>query len=214
MKAIAKFDKLIILGLLLFVNGCGKEPQNDGNNYKTVKIGNKIWMAENLNVDRFRNGDLISEAKTNEEWAKAGREGKPAWCYYDNDPMNGKKYGKLYNWYAVNDKRVLAPEGWYLSTEEEFENLFRLVKNDGNALKAIGVDRTGTNSSKFSALLVGFRSYSNGFSDLGTELFLWIPASHNNKAYAFNLSYGSNIFYVSSHYKDYGFSVRCIKDYN
>ena len=75
----------------------------DGNTYKTVTIGEQTWMAENLNVSKFRNGDEIPEAKTNEEWIKAGNEGKPAWCYYENIPANGEKYGKLYNWYAVTD---------------------------------------------------------------------------------------------------------------
>lgn len=70
-----------------------------------VKIGDQIWMTRNLNVDKFCNGDPIPETKTNEEWIKAGENGKPAWCYYDNDPANGEKYGKLYNWYAVNDPR-------------------------------------------------------------------------------------------------------------
>ena len=71
----------------------------------TVTISNQIWQTENLNVDRFRNGDLIPHVESAEEWKKAGNKGQPAWCYYDNDPENGKIYGKLYNWYAVNDRR-------------------------------------------------------------------------------------------------------------
>jgi len=89
----------------------------------TVKIGNQVWMAENLNVEKFRNGDPIPEAKTDEEWEKAGKNEEPAWCYYDNDPSNGTKYGKLYNWYAVNDPRGLAPEGWKISSDEEWSVL-------------------------------------------------------------------------------------------
>ncbi len=91
--------------------------------YKSVKIGTQTWMLENLNVSTFRNGDPIPEAKTDEEWEKAGKEGKPVWCYYDNDPKNGAKYGKLYNWYAVNDPRELAPIGWHVSTDVEWEIL-------------------------------------------------------------------------------------------
>jgi hypothetical protein len=67
-----------------------------------ITIGNQIWSTKNLDVSNFRNGDIIPEAKTDEEWAKFGQEHQPAWCYYDNDPENGKMYGKLYNWYAVN----------------------------------------------------------------------------------------------------------------
>ena len=81
---------------------------------KKVKIGSHVCMTENVNLSVFRNGDPIPEAKTIDEWLKAGEEGKPAWCYYDNDPTNGKKYGKLYNWYAVNDSRQLAPDGWHI----------------------------------------------------------------------------------------------------
>jgi uncharacterized protein (TIGR02145 family) len=77
-------------------------------------------MTENLNVATFRNGDPIPEAKTKEEWEKAGQEGKPAWCYYENDPKNGAKYGKLYNWYAVIDPRGLAPTGWHVPTDAEW----------------------------------------------------------------------------------------------
>ena len=88
--------------------------------YKTVTIGNQVWMKENLNVSTFRNGDPIPEAKTAEEWQAAGTEKQPAWCYYDNDPKNGVKYGKLYNWYAVNDSRGLAPSGYHVPTDLEW----------------------------------------------------------------------------------------------
>jgi uncharacterized protein (TIGR02145 family) len=90
---------------------------------KSVKIGTQIWTSENLNISTFRNADPIPEARTDEEWKKAGEEGKPAWCYYDNDPKNGTKYGRLYNWYAVNDPRGLAPEGWHVPSEEEWKTL-------------------------------------------------------------------------------------------
>jgi uncharacterized protein (TIGR02145 family) len=91
--------------------------------FKSVKIGTQIWMTENLNVSTFRNGDAIPEAKTDEEWKQAGKEGKPAWCYYNNDPKNGAKYGKLYNWYAVTDPRGLAPTGWHVPSHDEWKTL-------------------------------------------------------------------------------------------
>jgi uncharacterized protein (TIGR02145 family) len=81
---------------------------------KTIKIGKQTWMAENLNVDKFRNGDLIPHIQDPEEWEQAGKNQQPAWCYYENDPENGNIYGKLYNWYAVNDPRGLAPEGFHV----------------------------------------------------------------------------------------------------
>lgn len=79
----------------------------DGITYKTVKIGTQTWMAENLITTKFRNGDPVPEAKSDDEWVVK----KSSWCYYDNDPKNGLKYGKLYNWYALMDPRGLAPEG-------------------------------------------------------------------------------------------------------
>lgn len=88
-----------------------------------VKIGNQVWMRKNLNLRAFKNGDIIPEAKTSEEWAKAGENKQPAWCYYDNDFANGEIYGILYNWYAVNDSRGLAPEGWHIPSKSEWELL-------------------------------------------------------------------------------------------
>ena len=96
----------------------------EGQTYKTVKIGNQTWMAENLNVSTFRNGDPIPQAKTNKEWELAGKNKQPAWCYYDNDPKNELKYGKLYNWYAISDYRGLAPEGWHIPANFEYNYLF------------------------------------------------------------------------------------------
>ena len=87
---------------------------------QSVTIGTQIWTALNLDVATFRNGDAIPEAKTDEEWKAAGKNKKAAWCYYENDTLNGTKYGKLYNWYAVNDVRGLAPAGWHVPTHEEW----------------------------------------------------------------------------------------------
>ena len=90
---------------------------------QTVTIGIQVWMTKNLDVSTFRNGDPIPEAKTEEEWNKAGENKQPAWCYYDNDPANGQKYGKIYNWYAVNDPRGLAPDGTHIPSINEWTNL-------------------------------------------------------------------------------------------
>jgi uncharacterized protein (TIGR02145 family) len=105
--------------------------------FKSVKIGTQIWMAENLNVLTFRNGDSIPEAKTNEEWVKAGNESKPAWCYYANDAKNGAKYGKLYNWYAVIDPRGLAPSGWHIPNDDEWTTLENFMGDEaGKKMKS------------------------------------------------------------------------------
>lgn len=88
-----------------------------------VKIGNQIWMKMNLNVDKFRNGDPIPQAKNDDEWLEADSLKRPAWCYMNYDSENGKIYGKCYNWYAVYDKRGLAPTGWHIPTKEEWVKL-------------------------------------------------------------------------------------------
>ena len=87
---------------------------------KGVAIGTQVWTTKNLDVATFRNGDAIPQAKTDEEWKAAGDNKQPAWCYSENNTANGTKYGKLYNWYAVNDYRGLAPAGWHVPTDEEW----------------------------------------------------------------------------------------------
>jgi hypothetical protein len=102
-----------------------------------VKIGTQVWMTKNLNVDKFRNGDPIPQAKTREEWKAAGENKQPAWCYYDNDPANGVKYGKLYNWYAVNDARGLAPAGYHVPSDAEWTILENQLGSDaGTKMKS------------------------------------------------------------------------------
>jgi uncharacterized protein (TIGR02145 family) len=102
---------------------------------QTVTIGTQTWMTKNLDVATFRNGDAIPEAKTNEEWVAAGENKQPAWCYYENDPMNGTNYGKLYNWYAVNDKRGLAPAGCHVPTDQEWTVLSTFLGGEESAEK-------------------------------------------------------------------------------
>ena len=87
---------------------------------QSVNIGTQTWTTKNLNVATFRNGDAIPRAKTDKEWKAAGDNKQPAWCYYENKTTNGTKYGKLYNWFAVNDARGLAPTGYHIPTDEEW----------------------------------------------------------------------------------------------
>jgi uncharacterized protein (TIGR02145 family) len=147
----------------------------DATSNKVVTIGEQTWMAENLNVDKFKNGDLIPEAKTKEEWEKLGNEGKPAFCYYDFDAANGKLYGKLYNGYAVLDARGLAPEGFSIPTKEDLTILIDFYGGKDKAgikLKSNKGWEEGYNgestSTEFYALPSGY--YFNGFfQDKGNE---------------------------------------------
>ena len=98
-----------------------------------VKIGTQTWTSKNLDVSTFRNGEVIPEAKSKDEWDKAISNEQPAWCYYDNDVQNGKIYGKLYNWYAVNDSRGLAPKGYHIPNNEEWKILTKFLGGEDTA---------------------------------------------------------------------------------
>jgi uncharacterized protein (TIGR02145 family) len=119
---------------------------------QTVTIGTQVWATKNLDVSTFRNGDPIPQAKTNAEWAAAGKNEQPAWCYYDNNSANGTKYGKLYNWYAVNDRRGLAPVGYHIPTDAEWRKLSDYIGGEsigGKKMKATrGWKNYNTRSSK------------------------------------------------------------------
>jgi len=198
--------------------GSFKDPR-DGRVYKTVKIGEQVWMAENLNVSTFRNGDPIPQAKTNEEWDRARENKQPAWCYYENAPANGAKYGKLYNWYAVSDSRGLAPVGYHIPSDAEWTILTDYL---GGAEKAGAKMKSkqgwaengnGTNSSGFSGLPGGFRDGNGSFYYFG-KLGYWWSSSELNTYYAWsrllNYDYGNVYRYTTN--KVNGFSVRCLRD--
>lgn len=186
-----------------------------------VKIGTQTWSGKNLDVAYFRNGDPIPEAKTNEEWEKAGENKQPAWCYYKNDPANGKKYGKLYNWYAVNDSRGLAPAGWHIPSEKEWNILIDYLGGEsiaGGKLKATTdwnyPNKDVTNSSGFSGLPASFRSAVSNFYYAGFIGVFWSSTVYKTN-YAWHLSI--NYDYptaIMNYYNDMaeGCSVRCIKD--
>jgi len=188
--------------------------------YKTVVIGNQTWMAENLNVSSFRNGDLIPEAKSNEEWIAAGENKQPAWCYYNNDAANGRIYGKLYNWFAVNDPRGLAPESWHVSTYEEWDEIMNYLGGVTEAGIKIKSDNgwkknyNGTNESGFSGIPGGNRDSHgifNGIHSFGEwYIFTLGNAVWSNRLNKWN--YGSyNIKYLSFA-PTVGLSIRCIKN--
>ena len=157
--------------------------------YESVRIGNQEWMTRNLDVDRFRNGDFIPHIESDEDWEKAGLNGQPAWCYYDNNPENGKKYGKLYNWYAVNDPRGLAPEGYHVPTDQEWAILEEYLGkvNAGFKMKSVkgwikwdyymGINPNGDNSSGFNALPGGSRD-GFGFHHICRVSEFWCTSRH------------------------------------
>lgn len=188
---------------------------------QTVTIGTQVWMSENLNVDKFRNGDPIPEARTAEEWKKAHDNKQPAWCYYDNDPANGSKYGKLYNWYAVNDPRGLAPVGYHISTSLEWTVLTDYLggqKVAGEKMKSKngwGPDSNGTNESGFSGLPGGLRYFNGPFYVINNYGYWWSSTEYTHKtsnAWVRSLVYKDGNVNRFDNVKSNGLSVRCLRD--
>ncbi len=211
---------------LLFVAfvGCKKDeatqPPNDnvpatityaGKTYHTVKIGSQYWLKENLDIGTMILGD--STQKNNGLIEK--------YCY-NNDTNNCNTYGGLYQWNEAMQYSTtlgvqgICPPGWHIPTNAEFETLIAAVDSNGNALKAVGQGAgagVGTNTSGFSALLSGYRSGTGGFGNLGYTSFWSSTESGTYRAYIMGLGYNdSSIYVLYSSYKDYGFSVRCVKD--
>src|SRR5690606_21020415 len=180
---------ILSLSLLLFVS-CSSEDNNsqqnnnNNNNFETVEICNQIWMLDNLNVTNYRNGDPIPQVTDPTEW---GNLTTGAWCYYSNNSGNEEVYGKLYNWYAISDPRGLAPEGWHIPTEAEWNSLSNCLGGDnlaGGFLKESGFSHwaepntSAANSSWFTGLPRGFRESYGDFFDKSFVGYFWISAEN------------------------------------
>jgi len=184
-----------------------------------VTIGTQIWTNKNLDVTTYRNGDVIAQITNTTDWANATAG---AWCYYNNDPANGAIYGKLYNWYAVNDPRGLAPQGWHIPTDAEWTTLGTLLGGDaaaGGKMKTTGTTRwttpntSATNESGFAGLPGGYRINDGPFGYVG-RYGSWWSATEGSSADAWNrgLYYSDGNLYRGYDTKRYGFSVRCLRD--
>jgi uncharacterized protein (TIGR02145 family) len=182
---------------------------------QTVTIGTQIWMTENLNVDKFRNGDPIPEAKTNGEWEMASKNKQPAWCYFNNDTQYAAKYGKLYNWYAVKDPRGLAPDGYRIPSDVDwFILLDYLGKSAGKAMKSDinWGGHEGNNNSGFCALPASNR-HDYGFFWVNQISNWWSSSNHplRNNGWSILINNPSEIYIEIDRSKGFGMSVRCIK---
>ena len=171
------------------------------NNLNTIKIGTQTWTTKNLDVTTYRNGDVIPQVQDANAWANL-RTG--AWCYYENNTANGSSYGKLYNWYAVNDPRGLAPKGYHIPRDAEWTILSdNLGDEAGN----------GTNTIGFEGLPGGYLDYNGDFDDIGANGYWWSSSEYNsNIAWCRNLNYSLGNVYRDYYNKHYGFSVRCLRD--
>lgn len=191
--------------------------------YPTVKIGNQQWMSKNLDVDCYANGDPIPQVQNPKEWEnlKTG-----AWCYYNNDPLNGKIYGKLYNWYAVNDPRGLAPKGWKIPSDEDWTILTDYLGGKdvaGTKMKSTGGwedngnGTNGSNESGFLGLPGGYRNKSGGYYSVGLSILCsghWWSSTQDDTGsilYRALLDGRVNVIRYNDD-KVNGKSVRCLRD--
>jgi uncharacterized protein (TIGR02145 family) len=192
----------------------------DGNHYNAIKIGNQIWMAENLKTTKFNDGNPIPLVTDNAEWASLS---SPAYCWYENDQATyGQTYGALYNWYAVNTGK-LCPTGWHVSTDADWTTLIDYlggVMVAGGKLKESGTthwsspNEGATNESGFTALPGGGRfALIGNFRNAGIVGFWWGSTEYDtDSSWHYYLHYESPIVARMTYFKVVGYSVRCLKD--
>jgi uncharacterized protein (TIGR02145 family) len=212
---------LLLLSILFVVITHSQEIITDvsGNTYKTVKIGSQIWMAENFNVTSFRNGDPIQKVSNYEEWLDANNKEKPAWCFYGFDENNAL-YGKLYNWFAVNDSRGLAPKGWHIPSDTEWTNIINyfgdsekasyVLKSTNGWYNIVGKDCSGNNNSGLNIIPSGALYADGNFVSLREEAYFWSSTQEDDvTAWYFYLNDKTSRAW-NFHYAH--LSLRCVKD--
>jgi uncharacterized protein (TIGR02145 family) len=202
----------------------GSMTDQQGNVYKTIVIGTQEWMAENLNTSIYRNGDAIPTNLDNATWQNTTNG---AWAYYNNDASYACPYGKLYNWYVCVDARQLCPVGWHVPTVDEWTVLTDFLGGEGVAggkMKTTGTieaamglwyspNTSATNSSGFSGAPGGHRYIGGGYSLVGSDGLWWSSSESDAFSALFRgLVYESSEAYWSLLLKQYGFSVRCLRD--
>lgn len=207
---------------LTFVTGNGGGNNTctdiDGNTYSTVTIGTQVWMAENLKVTRYRNGDLITYVSDASAWSSLSAGG---YCYYDNLTSNAITYGNLYNWAAVNDSRNLAPPGWHVPTYDEWNTLITYLGGSsvaGGKMKETGnlhwnAPNNATNESGFTALGGGLRDQLGNYFAMGYNTYWWSTTSEDpTYSWAVNNTYDQTLAFPVVYEKPLGFPIRCVKD--
>jgi uncharacterized protein (TIGR02145 family) len=186
---------------------------NEGNTYKTVYIGTQQWMAENLKVSKYSDGTAIPNITDNTQWQN---NTTGAWSYYNNE--------KLYNWYAVspttNGNKNVCPTGWHVPTDSEWTVLTDYLGGAGVAggkMKEVGSwnspNTDATNTSLFTGLPSGIRYNDGGCNYVGSVGYWWSSTeNYSNGAWSRHLYNFSGSAYSGNDYKNFGYSVRCLRD--
>jgi uncharacterized protein (TIGR02145 family) len=190
----------------------------DGNIYHTIKIGSQVWMVENLNVTKYRNGDPISNLTDGTQWKNTNTG---AYCDYDNNGFNASSYGRLYNWHAVNDSRKIAPEGWHVASDAEWTTLTNYLGGEvvaGGKMKEVGFDfwqspnAGATNESGFTALPGGTRYFDGAFDNNSRLAYWWTSTGDPGGAWYRYVIWEDAKVHRFGHLLGSGFSVRCVMD--
>ncbi len=226
-----------VLCIILITSSCKKEEEEitvediDGNVYKTVLIGDQLWMAENLKTTKYNTGDRIPNVKDNMDWIDLTTGAR---CYYNNDStVFVGTYGALYNWFAVTDSRKLCPAGWHVPTDSEWKELEMFLgmsqadadahewrgTDEGGKLKETGTinwasPNTGANNSTgFTGRPGGYRNWFGPFEEEG-NWGIWWTATEFDATYAWKRNMSSEYSKIYNFYnpKIARFSVRCLKD--
>jgi len=204
----------------------------DGNVYQTVIIGNQEWMAENLKVSHYQNGDAIPTGHSNTDWSNLSTG---AYAVYNDDTTNFNTYGYLYNWYVVNDTQNIAPAGWHVPTDDEYKELEMALGMSQS--EADGTSWRGTNegsqlagndtlwnsgglennsefgASGFIALPSGYRDLNGSYFNLGSHGYFWSSTTGSGtNSWKRRLSYFSPAVYRYHYNRKSGLPIRCIKD--
>ena len=209
----------IAIALLTFV-GCGTSITDaDGNKYTSVNIGTQEWMVENLRTTKYSEGTPIPNVTDNDEWSNLTTG---AWSHYNNDSQYEKTYGKLYNWNAVSDARNICPIGWHVPTDLEWTILTDYLAanghkgTEGTALKSASSrseERNGTDNYGWNGLPGGYRSSNGDFGSVGNSGYWWSSSqSSTDDAWYRYLYYSADDVYRGFDDKNFGFSVRCLRD--
>jgi uncharacterized protein (TIGR02145 family) len=226
MKINVSSSALIILILIPLVISCDTKDRTpdpvtdfEGNTYKTLQIGDQVWMAENLKSTVFSDGTEIPLVSSAAAW---GELTTPGYCWYNNDePANKDIYGALYNYYAVSSG-ILCPDGWHVPSANDWQDLRASLGDTataGGKLKEEGtnhwnIPNTGAeNSTGYTALPSGIRYFEGTYNSFALFTAFWSSTeSDNNKALYLSLYYKDAAAAMNKTSKKDGFSVRCIKD--
>ena len=229
-----KLNLLFSLVLILLAWSCAKDDDfsgdsgtftddRDGNKYKWVRIGGKIWMAENLRATKYRNGDNIGTTTPPTLSISGETTPKYQWAY-DGNKSNVATYGRLYTWYAITDNRNVCPSGWHIPTDDEWITLINFLGGHiiaGGILKEAGIthwkspNTEATNEKGFTALPGGSRYIDGYFFSIGDYGYWWSSTEGLSTSCGFShrLDYNNTNVTRYNAYKAEGYSVRCIKDY-